>query len=68
MADPELDVDDDEIDGCELDFAEAAVDEDTAELLALFPDGVADEAKAAEWQIIADALAAQNGDGSEVDR
>lgn len=58
----------DEIDGCELDFAAAAVDEDHAELLALFPDGKKDEAKAAEWQVWADHWAAQNGDGSEVER
>lgn len=32
--------DDDFLDGCELDFTENADDEETAELRALFPDGV----------------------------
>lgn len=41
--------DDDELDGCELNFAEDAVDDETAELLPLFPDGVADEEKARQW-------------------
>jgi hypothetical protein len=34
--------DDDALDGCEIDFAEEADDEETAELRALFPEGVAD--------------------------
>ncbi len=33
--------DDDELDGCEIDFAAEADDEETAELRPLFPDGVA---------------------------
>lgn len=43
----------DDLDGCELDFAEAAVDDDTAELLPLFPLGTDTpelEAKADEWR------------------
>lgn len=42
----------DYLDGCELDFAEDAVDDDTAALLPLFPQGEDTpnlEAKAAEW-------------------
>lgn len=38
----------DELDASGLDFVEAAVDDETAELLALFPDG--DPAKADEWK------------------
>lgn len=41
---------DDEIDGCELDFAEDAVDDETVDLLPLFPDGVADDRRAEEWR------------------
>jgi hypothetical protein len=52
---PQPDVDDDELDGCELDFTEDPNDDETAELLALFPDGVADPAKAAEWEALAKA-------------
>lgn len=47
---------DDEIDGCELDFAEHAVDDETAELLPLFPHGTDTpdlEAKAAAWRELA---------------
>lgn len=39
---------DDELDGCDIDFAEHADDEETAELRPLFPDG--DPAKAEEWR------------------
>jgi len=35
--------DDDELDGCDIDFAEHADDEETAELRALFPEGEADD-------------------------
>jgi len=35
----EHDDDRDDLDGCDLDFTEDAVDEETADLLALFPDG-----------------------------
>lgn len=31
--------DDDQLDGCDIDFTEHAVDEETAALLPLFPDG-----------------------------
>lgn len=50
MAPPDAAVDDDDLDGCELDFKLDAVDEETADLLPLFPDGVADPAKAEEWK------------------
>ena len=33
----------DDLDGCDLDFAEDADDEETAELRPLFPEGVADD-------------------------
>lgn len=42
--------DNDELDGCELDFAAAAVDEDTTAFLPLFPDSVA----SAEWEGVFD--------------
>lgn len=45
--------DDDMLDGCELDFTEDAVDDETAALLPLFPQGVDTpnlEAKADEWR------------------
>lgn len=45
--------DDEELDGCDLDFAAHADDEETAELRALFPDG--DPARASEWQELFDA-------------
>lgn len=44
--------DDDLLDGCDLDFTEAPDDDDTAEMRPLFPDGVADEARAAEWRAL----------------
>lgn len=53
---PELD-DDDTLDGCDIDFAEFAVDDEVAEYLPLFPDAVADEAKASEWIALGEALA-----------
>jgi hypothetical protein len=40
--------DDDELDGCDVDLAALADDDETAELRALFPDG--DASSAAEWQ------------------
>lgn len=43
-------MDDDTLDGCEMDFAEAADDEATAELRALFPDG--DPSTEAEWHAL----------------
>ena len=46
-------VDDDALDGCELDFTQDAVDDETAELLPLFPKGLDTpdlEAKASEWR------------------
>lgn len=52
-------VDDDEIDGCELDFEQFAVDEETQELLPLFPDGIATPEKVAEWQAVAEMLGEQ---------
>lgn len=45
--------DDDDLDGCELDFAGVAVSDEEAELLPLFPQGADTpdlEAKAAEWR------------------
>ena len=50
MSDP----DDDFLDGCELDFGQDPDDDETASLRPLFPDGVADKAKAAEWRALAD--------------
>lgn len=52
---PELD--DDDLDGCELDFAEHAHDDATAELYALFPDGKPDKAMAAKWNALGQAIA-----------
>lgn len=50
---------DDELDGCELDFAEHAVDDETVGLLPLFPQGENTpdlEARAEEWrQVLGDA-------------
>lgn len=49
MADP----DDDQLDGCEVDFAAHAVDDDTAAMLPLFPYGADTpdlDARAAEWR------------------
>lgn len=43
-------MDDDNLDGCELDFAAEATDQETTELLALFPDG--DPSKEAEWRAL----------------
>ena len=43
----------DDLDGCDIDFAEHADDDETAALRPLFPDG--DEAKAGEWQELFDA-------------
>jgi hypothetical protein len=34
---------DDQLDGCDIDFAEDPDDDETAELRALFPEGVADD-------------------------
>lgn len=48
---------DDFLDGCDLDFTEDTVDDEEAELLALFPDGQADEAKAEAWRELARARA-----------
>ena len=44
---------DDELDGCEADFAALAVPDEVADLLPLFPDGVASEAAAEAWRQIA---------------
>lgn len=52
---PELD--DDALDGCELDFTLDPSSDEEIELLALFPDGVADDAKAAEWRAVGQAVA-----------
>lgn len=49
--------DDDLLDGCELDFAAAAVDDETGELLALFPDGVADPERERAWIELGEFLA-----------
>ena len=48
--------DDDFIDGCEVDFTEDPDDDETASLRPLFPDGLADEAKADEWKALAQAV------------
>lgn len=46
----ELDDDNDELDGCDIDYAEHQLGEDESEeLFALFPEG-ADEAKSEEWK------------------
>lgn len=42
-----------ETDGCELDFVEHADDPQTQALRPLFPDGVADESKAAAYRELA---------------
>lgn len=42
--------DNDLLDGCDLDFTADACTPEEESLLPLFPDGVADEAKAAEWR------------------
>lgn len=42
--------DDDFLDGCDVDFTEQPDDDETVEMRALFPDGVEDETKAAEWR------------------
>lgn len=47
--------DDDFLDGCDLDFTIDPDDDETAALRPLFPDGVADEAKAEEWRQLATA-------------
>lgn len=46
--------DPDDLDGCEIGDV-APDDDETADLRALFPDGVADEAKATEWNELFDA-------------
>lgn len=45
--------DDDQIDGCALDFAEAPDDELTASLRSLFPDGKKDPKKEALYKELA---------------
>jgi hypothetical protein len=50
----EHDHDDDHIDGCDIDFAQHAEDEETAALRVLFPDGVADEEAAAFYRALAE--------------
>lgn len=45
--------DDDELDGCELDFAEDPDDEETEALRPLFPDG--DPSRESEWRELFDA-------------
>lgn len=45
--------DSDELDGCSIDFEAFAVDEDTEELLPLFPDCVDDPIKAQFWRDLA---------------
>lgn len=37
------------LDGCEIDFIAEAVDDDTAEMLPLFPEGKADTERVGEW-------------------
>lgn len=49
--------DDDELDGCELDFTVDPDDDETAELRPLFPQGLETpdlEAKAQEWRAVAE--------------
>lgn len=48
---------DDDLDGCDVDFLEFAVDEETEELLALFPTGEADEELAQKWRDLGVAVA-----------
>ena len=56
MSEPS-DADEEELDGCDLDFRQFAVDAETAELLPLFPDSVVDETVAAEWRALGVAIA-----------
>jgi hypothetical protein len=44
---------DDDLDGCELDFADAAEDDDTAELRPLFPAGEDDAGLAESYKALA---------------
>lgn len=46
-------MDEDELDGCDLDFNQEADDDETAELRPLFPEG--DPAAAEEWKALFDA-------------
>lgn len=41
---------DDELDGCDIDYADYAVSDEEVEYLPLFPDGNADQNKASEWK------------------
>lgn len=41
-------MEDDELDGCDIDYAEHAISDEDVDLVVLFPDG--DPAKAAEWK------------------
>lgn len=45
-------IDDDFLDGCELDFTEASDDEMTSALRPLFPDGTATPRQVREWQTL----------------
>lgn len=45
--------DDETLDGCDLDFAEAAEDQETAALRQLFPDGEPDETLAEQYRALA---------------
>lgn len=42
----------DDLDGCSVDLKADAVSDADLPYVALFPDGVADEAKAAEWRAV----------------
>lgn len=52
---PDDTLDNDELDGCELDFAEAAEDEETSSLRRLFPDGEPDQELAETYRALAQA-------------
>lgn len=47
--------DDDELDGCEIDFAEHADDPETAAMRPLAPEGVLSDEDAAFYRALADA-------------
>lgn len=60
--------DDDELDASGVDFAAEPTSDDELELMALFPDGVPDEARAEEWRALEAALPGAEpvgGDGSD---
>lgn len=45
-------MDDDFLDACDIDFTDEACSDEEVGLLPLFPDGVADDTKVAEWKAL----------------